>query len=119
MLIGAFVLPECTRFKAKLIEAKEARDAEYLAKKAEREKFFAECDAQRAEYEKQCKELDKAVDNTIKLNLNFLLGITLFLLNTRQFLTAIWKRNKYATTKSTALTQTAALAISTPKETTG
>ena len=63
LLIGAFVLPGCARFKEKLIEAKEARDAEYLAKKAEREKFHEEhnaflqkIEAEQAEFEKHIKE---------------------------------------------------------------
>ena len=63
LLIGAFVLPGCARFKEKLIEAKKAQYAKIDPDKAEREKFFAECDAfieqceaERKEFEKHIKE---------------------------------------------------------------
>ncbi len=63
LLIGAFVLPGCARFKEKLIEAKKARDAEYLAKKAEMDKvheehnaFLQKIEAEQAEFEKHIKE---------------------------------------------------------------
>ena len=66
LLIGAFVLPGCARFKEKLIEAKEAQYAKIDPDKAEREKFFAECDARHKEYEKQAKEYDEQIKQIAK-----------------------------------------------------
>ena len=72
LLISAFVLSGCASFKAKLQEAKEAEYAKLDPYKAEREKFFAECEAQRAEYEEWRKELDKAVEQYNKTQSEFL-----------------------------------------------
>lgn len=66
LLISAFVLSGCASFKAKLQEAKEAEYAKLDPDKAEREKFFAECDAKHKEHEKHIKEFDEFIKQARK-----------------------------------------------------
>lgn len=66
LLISAFVLSGCTSFKAKLQEAKEARDAEYLAFCAENQKAHEECEAKHTEHEKHIKEFDEFIKQSAK-----------------------------------------------------
>ena len=61
LLISAFVLSGCASFKAKLQEAKEARDAEYLASKAERDKFHEEHNAFLEKIEAEQKEFEEYI----------------------------------------------------------
>lgn len=72
LLISAFVLSGCASFKAKLQEAKEAEYAKLDPDKAEREKFFAKCDAFMQQCEADRKETEKHIKEFGEVQSEFL-----------------------------------------------